>query len=348
MSSSSMPGLSQTSFMSNTRRYAPKRIIIGDTTLHEARKFHSDIKQASKLGPRSEIGSPWYKTTTKTANSMFDSIKETVSSYILKEDARSEDVMFSFDEQLHEAQNEFHLNDRFLHYWVLKGSLALLKKLMESWDPISRRLEVSRPDPCGATPIHLAFQYELFEIGHYLVERYPDVAILPFMHVGCGFEVVHEHNRDGPPLMPDYYDAYEDIIARVTTHLLSVGKESGHKEHLKRGSADMLFNDDEYMCQCDEALFSNMPFTGQNILHVCIVHRQPEQVRYLLEFFLEHEDALPGSLVKLLTERAIGRFFRLSGAFYFGELPLFLPHVPTTRPCLTLCSRTRPLLPPTW
>ena len=65
-----------------------------------------------------------------------------------------------------------------------------------------------------------------------------------------------------------------------------------------------------------DSLFSIMPYTGQNILHISIIHRNSEQVRWILDFFRSREHAIPGAPVKLLVQRTIGRFFRKEGDFY--------------------------------
>ena len=64
------------------------------------------------------------------------------------------------------------------------------------------------------------------------------------------------------------------------------------------------------------------PYNGENILHIAIIHRNYDEVRWLLEFYFLHDGALPNKggdlLKKLLTQRADGVFFREKGGFYFG------------------------------
>ena len=65
-----------------------------------------------------------------------------------------------------------------------------------------------------------------------------------------------------------------------------------------------------------------MPNTGENILHMVIVRRNYEEVRWLLDFYKDHKDSVPGGLAKLLTANATGKFFDQKGNFYYGGYPL--------------------------
>ena len=65
-----------------------------------------------------------------------------------------------------------------------------------------------------------------------------------------------------------------------------------------------------------------MPYTGENLLHMVIVRSNYEEVRWLLDFYKDHKDSVPGGLVRLLTSNAIGSFFRQDGDFYYGGYPL--------------------------
>ena len=65
-----------------------------------------------------------------------------------------------------------------------------------------------------------------------------------------------------------------------------------------------------------------MPYTGENILHMVIVRSNYEEVRWLLDFYKDHKDSVPGGLVRLLTSNAVGSFFKQDGDFYYGGYPL--------------------------
>ena len=67
---------------------------------------------------------------------------------------------------------------------------------------------------------------------------------------------------------------------------------------------------------------SLMPNTGENILHMVIVRRNYEEVRWLLDFYKDHEHSVPRGLVRLLTSNATGKFFDQKGNFYYGGYPL--------------------------
>ena len=74
----------------------------------------------------------------------------------------------------------------------------------------------------------------------------------------------------------------------------------------------------------------HMPYSGQNILHIAIVHRRVREVRWLLDFFNYRRHLLIedpqgrqlNGLQFLLRARAIGRFFAVDSDFYLGETPL--------------------------
>ena len=66
----------------------------------------------------------------------------------------------------------------------------------------------------------------------------------------------------------------------------------------------------------------DMPYSGENILHMVIVRRNYVEVRWLLDFYKDHKDSVPNGLKVLLAANATGRFFDISGDFYFGGYPL--------------------------
>ena len=53
-----------------------------------------------------------------------------------------------------------------------------------------------------------------------------------------------------------------------------------------------------------------------------IVRRNYDEVRWLLDFYMDHSDSVPGGLAKLLTANATGKFFDQKGDFYYGGYPL--------------------------
>jgi hypothetical protein len=65
---------------------------------------------------------------------------------------------------------------------------------------------------------------------------------------------------------------------------------------------------------------TEMPYYGENILHMAIVHRNYDEVKWLLEF---HHRC--GSLMELMSARALGHFFHPHHGtlgVYFGEYPI--------------------------
>ena len=66
-------------------------------------------------------------------------------------------------------------------------------------------------------------------------------------------------------------------------------------------------------------------YTGENILHIIIVHRNFHEVRWLLNFYRDHIHSFPEGLPSLLSSRAIGTFFQrkiFSRGVAFGSTPL--------------------------
>jgi len=66
-------------------------------------------------------------------------------------------------------------------------------------------------------------------------------------------------------------------------------------------------------------------YTGENVLHIIIVHRNFHEVRWLLNFYRDHIHSFPEGLPSLLSSRAIGTFFQrkvFSRGVAFGSTPL--------------------------
>jgi hypothetical protein len=68
-----------------------------------------------------------------------------------------------------------------------------------------------------------------------------------------------------------------------------------------------------------------MPYTGENILHMVIVRRNYNEVRWLLDIYRDHKvgkESEGAPLAKLLNSPAKGSMFAREGVFYFGGFPL--------------------------
>lgn len=68
-----------------------------------------------------------------------------------------------------------------------------------------------------------------------------------------------------------------------------------------------------------------MPFTGENILHMVIVRREIEELRWILDFYHNHKflDKVheSGGIQELLVANAKGTFFtNKKDDFYFGKV----------------------------
>ncbi len=75
-------------------------------------------------------------------------------------------------------------------------------------------------------------------------------------------------------------------------------------------------------------LFSPMPFTGENVLHLAIIAKDVEMVRWLLGFYRDYDLADiarggPGfALACLLSEPVYGSMMQKDSSSYYGSLPL--------------------------
>jgi hypothetical protein len=65
----------------------------------------------------------------------------------------------------------------------------------------------------------------------------------------------------------------------------------------------------------------DMPYTGENILHMAIMRRNYAEVRWLLNIYRDHY-SVDSPLAKLLNSVASGAMFQRNGVFYFGGYPL--------------------------
>ena len=174
----------------------------------------------------------------------------------------------NFMDSLMKLNATIHNDRQRLFYYVkagdignLKDQLAVESKRHRSESTFLKFL-MQEVDANGANIIHLAYLNEFYEMGHYLVACYPELALQP------------------------YQDNIPEPLRR------------------KGYSRDM------------------MPYTGENILHMVIVRRNYEEVRWVLDFFKDHKDSVPNGLSQLLISNATGKFFDVKGNFYFGGYPL--------------------------
>ena len=149
-----------------------------------------------------------------------------------------------------------------IFYWISLGDLSTLQnhiaKLLKD-DPNAK--QVYELDPTGATIIHKAYLFKFYEIGHWLVNKFPHLAL----------------------------QSYSGLVPEELAG--------------------------EYSPE-------DMPYTGANILHILILRRDYGEVRWLLDFFKDHNDSVINGLAILLSANAKGRFFGPDGDFYFGGYPL--------------------------
>mmetsp|Transcript_6116 Transcript_6116/g.8528 ORF Transcript_6116/g.8528 Transcript_6116/m.8528 type:complete len:1586 (-) Transcript_6116:145-4902(-) len=184
--------------------------------------------------------------------------------FIVKEDFSQK----SFMDHLIKLNTYIHNDSQRLFYHLKSGDILTLKEQLTKQlqrfpsSTASLKFLMGELDAMGANIIHVAYLNEHYGLGHWLVERFPELALMPY--------------GDKLPLEL---------------------KNKGY-------SKDM------------------MPYTGENILHMVIVRRNYEEVRWLLDFFKDHKDSVPHGLAQLLISNATGKFFNVKGDFYFGGYPL--------------------------
>ena len=85
------------------------------------------------------------------------------------------DPNHEFNEKLLRLQTIQHSDITKLFHWVQSGDLNTLKDKIEEL-----KTDLTEIDAAGANIIHLAYLYEWYHIGHWLVETYPDLALVPY------------------------------------------------------------------------------------------------------------------------------------------------------------------------
>ena len=198
-------------------------------------------------------------------------------------------------------QNE-HLHPRYIFNSIYYDKFHLLQRVLEANPEF-----IEDTDAVGGSPIHVAYLYEKYDIGRWLVSNFPDQALRPYTNKSTYTE-----------LPPEY-----------------------------------------------------MPYTGETILHMCIIRRKHDEVRFLLDFYRDRKESVPScakrleaimkkqqslnkgqllsqsekfefavaeastkksrfnddlidylnnGLHSLLFSRAVGTFFNINGNFYCGEV----------------------------
>lgn len=164
---------------------------------------------------------------------------------------------FQLAEQSNDRQAAQHTDKACLFYYVREGLIDILHAYFDSTEieDEEKRLLADDRDEAGANIIHAAYLYGQYEIGHYLVQCFPDIA-----------------------------------------------------------SRAYATSNDE-----DEVV---LPYGGENILHMCIISKNIEQLKWLLEFYGRDENAQ--HMQTLMESRAVGTFFNITNISYFGGMSFFL------------------------
>jgi ankyrin repeat protein len=222
-------------------------------------------------------------TLTAAWNLGFKNKKHDYRQYTEK---RFREVIVGVQAQLHSKKRSFGL-----YYYVKTGDLDKVQQLIARDDTL-----IGKRDAAGAAAFHLAYVFQHYHVGHYLVEQYPELAIEPY----------NGHQAD------EILDEFPEL------------------------------NNPEFT----DAM---MPYTGATILHIAIVRRNFEEVRWLLNYYYSHRDTVPDGLSRILSANVTGKFFAADGDFYLGGLPLHFAvcanHMGIFDIIMSYASRVRLVLP---
>eukprot|EP01038_Epipyxis_sp_PR26KG_P005581 gene5581-7706_t len=204
------------------------------------------------------------KKKTKIRN-IFDLIHRTTDNgYKLFNDsfsANREKLLYKeFEGRILSEQAKQHNNSDTLYFWVKNNDLLTLKEKLAAAPEL-----IHQYDAAGANVVHLAYLFTHYEMGHYLVEHYPELALKPYAS------------------KVKFFPSSEEIA--------------------------------------EEYPGFDLPYAGENLLHMVIIRRDLEEVRWLLDFYRDHRDSVQNGLVKLLSASVKGNFFSYDGEFYFGSKP---------------------------
>jgi nicotinamidase/pyrazinamidase len=198
-----------------------------------------------------------------------------------------------------------------LFYYAANGDLDELSERLDAIEIQIKRSgtklrhsEVYKTDVAGANIVHTAYMAKQYDVGHYLVQRYPDLASRPYSDRTDYF------NDDFEPGSPGEIAEVVDELARETEH-------ENVNDNVLENKMNRL-----KLCMTNKEIIERMPYVGENILHMVIVRRNYEEVRWLLDFYQDHRHSFPRGLVRLLNSNTTGKFFDRGGDLYFGGYPL--------------------------
>jgi hypothetical protein len=163
-----------------------------------------------------------------------------------------------------------HKTDDYLQYYIVNKNFKGLQERLKfaKYEQNDREL-VLKMNSGGGNVIHLAYLFQQYDVGRWLVMNYP-------------VEAAVSHSN------------------HVSSNVYNEGKKYGYT----------ITKED-------------MVYTGENILHIAVVHKNIEEVRWLLEFYSNHLHSFQYCLQNLLLSNCTGSFFTNKlGPFYCGCYPL--------------------------
>ena len=145
------------------------------------------------------------------------------------------DPHHDFNEKILRLQTLQHNDTTKLFHYVQSGDLNTVKDKIEELKP-----NLEEVDAAGANIIHLAYLYEWYHIGHWLVESYPELALVPYLD-------------KLPNEMKGYPSSYMPYTGENILHMVIVRRNyaevrwlldfyKDHKDSVPHGLAQLLMN----------------------------------------------------------------------------------------------------------
>jgi ankyrin repeat protein len=181
-----------------------------------------------------------------------------------------------------------HNDERSLYFeirslnLVALGAKYLAKKSIDFTENMKKEIAEALYDDNGATVVHQCFQYQRYDMVKWLVRTFPEFSLRPY-------------RVDRP--RPRSQDA--SLVSKIVNSV---------PESLPRESLDPELE--------------MLPYGDQNLLHMAVLAKNQEFIRWLLDFYSKYSDKC---LFKLVTQRVVTKgstYFRRTGNHYYGETPL--------------------------
>jgi len=230
--------------------------------------------------------------------------------------------MFKVGRMLVESQITDHRQLESFKF-VCHGQLNALEELINSWPKDSREHMLKKTDGAGATIIHIAYLYQNFEIGRYLVKNFPelstlrytekvdDVRMMPYLGENILHIAIAHRAYDEVKWLLDFHRQEEqrhDLLIQLLSartlghffqpHFTRIGVYFGeYPIHFAVCSNDLDILD--LLVECDPNALFFVDSHGNNALHLCVLHELERMFDYVI---IHAENIIRGRLQDSLGE----------------------------------------------